>query len=109
MTGALPPELAAGQGAMSEFDPDDYVDKAAHLKQPHGISAAWIVMALVAMLFIGFNRFLRAATAGPWRAGPVGARPVPPNLLFPHHLRPPPFPSPRRARVPLLHQHFLLP
>src|SRR5258708_22857797 len=90
MTGALPPELAAGQGAMSEFDPDDYVDKAAHLKQPHGISAAWIVMALVAMLFIGLNRFLRGAAPGLWPAGAAGGEALPHITLYHPHIQPPP-------------------
>jgi plastocyanin len=89
MTGALPPELAAGQGAMSEFDPDDYVDKAAHLKQPHGISAAWIAMALVAVLFIGLNRFLGGATAVLWQAEPAGEEAVHHIILHRHSFEPP--------------------
>jgi plastocyanin len=67
---------------MSEFDPDDYVDKAAHLKQPHGISAAWIVMALVAVLFIGLNRFLGGATEVLWQPEPEGEGSVHHMILY---------------------------
>jgi plastocyanin len=80
--------LPAGQGAMSEFDPDDYLDKAAHLKQPHGISAAWIVMALVAVLFIGLNRFLGGATEVLWQAEPVAEGSVHHIILHRHTFEP---------------------
>jgi plastocyanin len=87
-TGALPLNIAAGQGAMSEFDPDDYVDKAAHLKQPHGISAAWIVMVLVAVFFIGLNRFLGGATEVLWQPEPAGEGSVHHVILHHHSFEP---------------------
>jgi len=86
-TGA-PLNLAAGQGAMSEFDPDDYVDKAAHLKQPHNVSAAWVVMVLVAVLFIGLNRFLGGATEVLWQPEPAGEASVHHMVLHHHGFEP---------------------
>jgi plastocyanin len=73
---------------MSEFDPDDYVNKAAHLKQPHGISAAWIVMALVAVLFIGLNRFLGGATEVLWQPESVEEGSVHHMILHHHSFEP---------------------
>jgi hypothetical protein len=43
---------------MFEFDPDDHEEKLKHLEQRHEILAAWIVMVLVALLFISFESFL---------------------------------------------------
>jgi len=86
--GTSPLNFAAGQGAMSEFDPDDYTEKVGHLKDPHGISAAWIAMVLVAVLFIGLNRFLGGATAVLWQPEPTGEDSVHHADLYHHGFEP---------------------
>jgi plastocyanin len=73
---------------MSEFDPDDYADKLAHLKQPNGISAAWVAMVLVAVLFIGLNRYLGGATEVLWQAEPAGEGSVHHMILHHHSFEP---------------------
>lgn len=73
---------------MSEFDPEDYVDKLAHLNEPNGISAAWVAMALVAVLFIGLNRFLGGATAVLWQAEPAAEASVHHMTLHRHAFEP---------------------
>ena len=51
---------------MREFDPDDYDEKLRHLEQRHEISAAWIVMVFVALLFVSVTSFLSGARRGVW-------------------------------------------
>ena len=46
---------------MSELDPDDYAERLKHLEQGHDILAAWILMLLVAILFISLGSFLGGA------------------------------------------------
>jgi plastocyanin len=73
---------------MSDFDPEDYADKLAQLKEPKGISAAWVVMALVAMLFIGLNRYLGGATEILWQAEPMEETSVHHMILYHHTFEP---------------------
>lgn len=73
---------------MRDFDPEDYADKLAQLKEPKGISAAWVVMALVAMLFIGLNRYLGGATEVLWQAEPMEETSVHHMILYHHTFEP---------------------
>jgi plastocyanin len=73
---------------MSEFDPDDYADKVGDLKEPNGVVAAWIAMALVAVFFIGLNRFLGGATAVLWQPEPTAEDSVHHISLYHHGFEP---------------------
>ena len=46
---------------MSELDPDDYAERLKHPEQDHDILAAWLLMLLVASLFISLGSFLGGA------------------------------------------------
>jgi plastocyanin len=70
---------------MSEFDPEDYTDKLTQLKEPNGISAAWVVMVLVAVLFIGLNRYLGGATEILWQAEPAAEETSVHHMILHHH------------------------
>ena len=59
-------ELKRPSRGMSELDPDDYAERLKHLEQGHDILAAWILMLLVAILFISLGSFLGGAEHVVW-------------------------------------------